>query len=80
MAEYHIRDVVVADPLSLWKIYTIKDGTLSGQPKEKHFCGNCGSVLWTVAMKDRAELRMVRTSLIEDGLKLFPPTEVLFRK
>lgn len=67
MAEYRIDEVVVKDPWSYWKIYTIREGTLSGQPKEKHFCGNCGCTLWTVAMRDRGELRMVRTSLIENG-------------
>ncbi|CAK7216204.1 hypothetical protein SBRCBS47491_002742 [Sporothrix bragantina] len=82
MAEYRIEDVVVEDPLSSWKIYTIREGTRSGQPKEKHFCGNCGCVLWTVAMQDRGELRLVRTSLIEggEGLQLFPPTEVQFKR
>ncbi|EFX02349.1 hypothetical protein CMQ_2398 [Grosmannia clavigera kw1407] len=67
MAEYRIDEVVVKDPWSYWKIYTVREGTLSGQPKEKHFCGNCGCTLWTVAMRDRGELRMVRTSLIENG-------------
>ncbi len=67
MAEYRTEDVVVEDPLSNWKIYTIKDGTRSGQPKEKHFCGNCGCVLWTVAMRDGGHLRLVRTSLVDDG-------------
>ncbi|CAK7272249.1 hypothetical protein SEPCBS57363_005035 [Sporothrix epigloea] len=82
MAEYRIEDVVVEDPLSSWKIYTIREGTRSGQPKEKHFCGNCGCVLWTVAMQDRGELRLVRTALIEggQGLQLFPPTEVQFKR
>ncbi|ERS96713.1 hypothetical protein HMPREF1624_06922 [Sporothrix schenckii ATCC 58251] len=79
MAEYRVEDVVVEDPLSHWKIYTIREGTRSGQPKEKHFCGHCGCVLWTVAMKDRGELRLVRTSLVEGGLQLFPPTQVQFK-
>ncbi|OAA56310.1 Cytochrome P450 [Niveomyces insectorum RCEF 264] len=80
MAEYKSDDVVVEDPLSYWKIYTIRTGTRSGQPKERHFCGNCGCLLWTVAMKDHGELRMVRTSEIENGFKLFPPTEIMFKK
>lgn len=80
MAEYRTEEVVVQDPLGFWKIYTIREGTLSGQPKEKHFCGNCGCTLWTVAMRDKGELRMVRTSLVENGLQLFPPTEVRFKR
>ncbi|OJJ48671.1 hypothetical protein ASPZODRAFT_61472 [Penicilliopsis zonata CBS 506.65] len=70
----------VQDPQSLIKVFVITQGTDSGYPKEKHFCGTCGCTLWTVPRKHGGEVIVVRTSLIKDGLTRLPPrTEVFVR-
>lgn len=67
MAAYDTSNITVDDPRQQLKVYTITEGVQSGFPKEKHFCSNCGCMLWTVPMKYEGKTRMVRTSLIENG-------------
>jgi len=70
MALFLSRNMAVSDPGNNVKIYTITEGTQSGFPKEKHFCGNCGCTLWTVPRKYGGMIRMIRTSLLDNGYVL----------
>lgn len=66
-AKYPSSSIDIEDPSDSMRYYTITKGTESGLPKEKHFCGNCGCTLWTVPWKHGGDIKLVRTSLIENG-------------
>ncbi|TPX07931.1 uncharacterized protein E0L32_010386 [Thyridium curvatum] len=72
-AKYPSSSIDIEDPSDSMRYYTITKGTESGLPKEKHFCGNCGCTLWTVPWKHGGDIKLVRTSLIENGLAHFKP-------
>ncbi|KAK8135132.1 hypothetical protein PG984_007144 [Apiospora sp. TS-2023a] len=72
--------MAVSDPGNNVKIYTITEGTQSGFPKEKHFCGNCGCTLWTVPRKYGGMIRMIRTSLLDNGLARYKSERDIFMK
>ena len=67
MASYATDLIALDDPGKHLTVYTITEGTKSGYPKEKHFCSRCGCMLWSVPLKYDGKVRMVRTSLVEDG-------------
>ncbi|KAF7548688.1 hypothetical protein G7046_g8589 [Stylonectria norvegica] len=79
MAAFLSSNISISDPGKQLRIYVITDGVQGGFPKEKHFCGTCGCMLWTVPMKYEGNTRMVRTSLVEDGLTKFLPTLEIFK-
>jgi hypothetical protein len=66
-ARFSRSQLHVEDPQKLVSVFSITSGTDSGFPKEKHFCRTCGTTLWTVPLKHKGEVVVLRTSLIENG-------------
>ncbi|QKX58763.1 uncharacterized protein TRUGW13939_05890 [Talaromyces rugulosus] len=79
VAKYDKDLVNIKTGTDLLKHYVLTD-TQSGYPKHKVFCSACGCTVWTVPMRHGDVYRIVRVTLLEDGLKKFKPDKVLFEE
>ncbi|OAP54390.1 hypothetical protein AYL99_11491 [Fonsecaea erecta] len=58
----------------------VLNDTQSGHPKHKVFCRTCGCTMWTIPMRHGDQFRIVRVSLIEDGLAQYKPNKIMFEE
>ncbi|KAF8537534.1 Mss4-like protein [Trichophaea hybrida] len=71
-AMFNTSEITITDPESHLKIYTITKGTMSGLPKEKGFCGNCGCTLFTKPGHHKGEMTVIKTGILDNGLVVLP--------
>lgn len=66
-AMFPTSSVTVNDARNTLKCYTITEGTFTGYPKEKWFCGECGCTLFTKPGHYKGEMLVVKTGVL-DGI------------
>jgi hypothetical protein len=72
MAVFKREAVTIIDPQLQLKTFTITK-TKSGKPKDKLFCGQCGSTIGTIPMLHDGKVFNLRSSLIDSGFEIFQP-------
>ena len=66
VGRWHVDNIKITDPSGLQKRFVVNK-TGSGKPKEKWFCSECGTTLWTVPGSMNGKVKVVRLPLIENG-------------
>ncbi|KAF3398900.1 hypothetical protein DPV78_006812 [Talaromyces pinophilus] len=76
-AKFPREKVTIQTGQDMISTYILQDN-ISGHPKHKVFCKQCGCTLWTIPMRHGGSHLIVRTSLLEDGLRLLAPRMEFF--
>ncbi|KAI5818281.1 Mss4-like protein [Pyronema omphalodes] len=77
-AMFNTADIILEDPQGVLKTYQIAEGTASGKPKEKGWCGNCGCQVYTKPGHYEGRVMVVKTGFLDGGADHFPPQMEIF--
>ena len=66
-ALFAAADVSLADPLGVLTVFSITEGTASGLPKGKAFCGRCGCTFYTQPGHHNGAMVVVKTGILDNN-------------
>jgi hypothetical protein len=72
VAVFKRKAVTIIDPQLQLKTLALTK-TKSGKPKDKLFCGQCGSTIGTIPILYDGKVFILRSSLIDSGFEIFQP-------